>query len=161
MLIGGLAGNLLLVGIGCSFYFFFIQPTFTSLINTSNELALLEKRKIFLREAAHEIKQRSDDLNALDAAFLHLEDAVPFVTLLETIAAQNNVTISIQADSISNSTATKQAEFNLTITGTLAHVMQFIKQIESLPYFTDISSLTLSTKNTQVEAIINLSVLAL
>lgn len=160
ILIGGLVGNLFLVGVGFSFYFFFIQPAFTSLADASKKLALLEKRETFLQTSEREIRQRSNDLSTLNAAFLNLENAVPFVTLLETIAARSGVTISIQTNSTTDSDA-KQAEFNITAVGTLAQVMQFIKQVEAIPYFTDITSLTISTKNTQIQATMILTALTL
>ncbi|OGZ44251.1 MAG: hypothetical protein A3J55_01615 [Candidatus Ryanbacteria bacterium RIFCSPHIGHO2_02_FULL_45_17b] len=160
VLIGGLIGNLFLIGTGFSFYFFFIQPTFVSLANASRELALLEKRETFLQASEREIKQRSNDLGTLNAAFLDLENAVPFVTLLEAIAARSGVTISIQANSTIDPAA-KQAEFNITALGTLAQIMQFIKQAELIPYFTDITSLTISTKNSQIQATMLLTVLTL
>lgn len=161
VLIGGFIGNLCLVGIGVSCYFFFIQPTFASLTNTNNELALLEKREAILQTADREIKQRADDLRAINAAFLNLENAVPFVTLLETMAAEHNVTISIKTDSPASSATVEQVEFNITITGTFAHTMRFIKQAESIPYFSDIASIHISTKNNQVEALLRLLVLTL
>src|SRR3989344_507664 len=140
VLIGGLIGNLFLIGTGFSFYFFFIQPTFVSLANASRELALLEKRETFLQASEREIKQRSNDLGTLNAAFLDLENAVPFVTLLEAIAARSGVTISIQANSTIDPAA---------------------KQAELIPYFTDITSLTISTKNSQIQATMLLTVLTL
>ena len=82
VLIGGIIVNVLLVSVGVLFYFFLIQPTFTSFANTSKELVLLEERETFLRDSVREIEQRSNDLSTLNAAFLNLENAVPFVTLL-------------------------------------------------------------------------------
>lgn len=160
VLIGGFVGNLFLVSVGFLFYFFLIQPTFTSLADASKELALLEKHETFLQASEREIKQRNNDLSTLNAAFLNLENAVPFVTLLETIATQSGVTISIQANSAID-LVVKQAEFNITAVGTLAQIMQFIKQVELIPYFTHIPSLTISTKNSQIQATMFLTILTL
>src|SRR3989344_4542017 len=142
VIVGGFIGNLLLVGVGFSFYFFFIQPAFTSFADASKELAFLEERETFLRASEREMEELGNDLGTLNAAFLNLENAVPLVTLLETQAAESNVSISIQTNSTADSVAAKQAEFTITVTGTLAEIMQFIKKIELLPYFTDIPSLS-------------------
>jgi len=161
VLIGGIIVNVLLVSVGVSFYFFLIQPTFTSFANTSKELVLLEERETFLQNSAREIEQRSNDLSTLNAAFLNLENAVPFVTLLETIAAESEVSISLQTAKASDPALAKQAEFTISLVGTLAAITQFIKQIELVPYFTDISSLHMSVRDTRVQATLNITVLAL
>ena len=161
VIIGGFIGNLFLIGVGCSFYFFFIQPTFTSFANTSKELAFLNERETFLRFSEHELDQRGKDLDTLNAAFFNLENALPFITLLETTAAKTGVTISVQANTSIDSLTAKQAEFNITAVGSLASVMQFIKQLELMPYFTDITSLNISLRNTQIQSIMRLTVLTL
>ncbi len=158
---GGFIGNLFLLGAWFSVYFFFIKPTSFSLADTTKKLEYLEKRETFLRDSEHEIEKRGNDLSALNAAFLNLENAVPFVTLLETTAAKNGVTISIQANSIADPAAAKQAKFTVTATGSLAQLMQFIKQTELMPYFANISSLEISAKNERAQAIMRLSVLTL
>jgi len=161
VLIGGIIVNVLLVSVGVLFYFFLIQPTFISFANTSKGLVLLEERETFLQNSAREIEQRSNDLSTLNAAFLNLENAVPFVTLLETIAAESGVSISLQTAKASDPALTKQAEFTISLVGTLAAITQFIKQIELVPYFTDISSLHMSVRDTRVQATLNITVLAL
>lgn len=159
--LGGFISNLFLVGAGFSFYFFFIQPTFTSYTDTSKELATLEARDAFLRTSEREMEQISGNLATLDAAFLNLENAIPFVTLLETIATKSNVVITIQAEPTIDSSTNHQAEFSVTAVGTLAQIMQFIKQMELIPYFTDITSLNISTKNTQVQATMRMVILTI
>lgn len=161
VLIGGIIVNVLLVGVWISFYFVLIQPTYTSFANTSKELALLEKRETFLRDSTREIEQRSNDLRTLNAAFLNLENAVPFVTLLETIAAESGVSVSLQTTKSSDPALAKQAEFSISLVGTLAAITQFIKQIELVPYFADISSLHMSVRDTRVQATLHITALAL
>lgn len=160
IIIGGFIGNLLLVAVGFSFYFFFIQPTFTSFANASKELVYLEERETFLRSSENEIEKRNNDLGTLNAAFLNLENAIPFVTFLETIAAESGVTIFIQADSTTDAT-NKEAKFNITAVGTFTQVMQFIKQVELIPYFADIPSLNISVRNTQIQTTMRLVLLTL
>ena len=161
ILIAGGIVNLLLASAAASFYIFLVQPLSTAFANATRELALLEEEKASLLTSAREIEQRSKDLNKLEAAFLNLDDMITFITFLETLAAQSSVTISINAPATGNPVVTKQAEFSVSVTGTLANTMRFIKQVELMPYFIQIPSVNLTSKGTQLQAILYLAVLVL
>ena len=159
VLIGGLVLNVLLAGIGFSFYFFFIRPMSDTFINTSREIAQLKERETSLQASKQEVEQRNNDLAKLDAAFLNLENAVPFITFIESVAAQSNVTVSIQT--AKSPAETKKAEFQISAAGTLSDSMHFIRQMELLPYFTEITSVNITTKGTQVGATLQVTALTL
>ncbi|TSC72957.1 MAG: hypothetical protein G01um101470_234 [Parcubacteria group bacterium Gr01-1014_70] len=160
VLIGGALVNLLLLTAGIYFYAYFIKPASTALNKSHSELALLEKRVTSFGSSERELDRRSADLTKLDAAFLNLDDAVSFVTQLESIARESGVTILLKAASL-DAAVTKRSEFDILITGNIAGMLHFVEQVELLPYFTDISSLTISSKTGQIQASMKLSVLTL
>lgn len=161
VLLGGLTLNLFLLGVAVSFYYVLIQPTFTNFISTSREIASLEEYNASIRSSAEEIEQRNNELATLKTAFLNLDNAVPFITLLDTIAAESGVTISIKTASTGDPAGTKQEEFNISVLGTLANIMQFTKRVELMPYFADISSVTISPIGNRIQSIMRLTVLTL
>lgn len=161
VLIAGSILNLLLVSAAMSFYIFLIRPAAAAFSNATRELTLLEEQETSLWTSAREVEQRNTDLDTLETAFLNLDDVVSFVALLETIAAESDVTISIDALAAGNPAITKRAEFRITTVGTLTNILRFIKRAELMPYFIQISSVNLATKGNQVQAVLHLEVLVL
>ena len=159
--VGGLLINLLLLGAAFFFYYVIIQPTFITVATATNDLVFLEQRVTSLWSAERVLEKRKNDLEQLNVAFLDLEDAVPFITLLESVAKTSGVKITINAPSFQHSESTGSAEFSLSATGNFSSVIMFIQRIELLPYFTDVSTLTLTSKTGEVEAHIQLMVLTL
>lgn len=161
MLMGGLVVNLLLAGTAVSFYYFLIQPTLANFINTSREIASLEEREAAIRSSAKEIEQRDNDIATLKTAFLNLDNAVPFIARLETIAQESGVSISIKTASTGSSATAKQEEFSISVSGTFAGIMQFIKRVERIPYFMNISSVTITPNGNRIQSIMRITVLTL
>lgn len=155
----GSAANLLLAGAAFAFYYVLIRPLSVSFINNTREVALLEERENTLLSTAREIEQRQNDLATLDAALLDLDNAVPFITVLEQVAREAGVSITLQTAPAKNTTDTQKTEFTISVAGTLARCMAFISKIELLPYFSDITSLNISTKEGAVQATLRLSIL--
>lgn len=156
ILLLGLSSNLLLAGIAISFYTFFIRPSYTELKNAEQTLATLEKNKSSLRSLAREIEARSSDRDRLDAAFLNTNNVVAFVTLLEIVAKNSGTAITINTATIADS-----ASFTISLIGSLKSIVQFVTLVENMPYFTEISSLTISTQSGQPSANLALEVLTL
>ncbi|TSC79303.1 MAG: hypothetical protein G01um101429_538 [Parcubacteria group bacterium Gr01-1014_29] len=164
ILLLGLGSNLLLAGIAISFHVFFIRPSYRGLKNAEQTLATLEKKESSLRSLAREVNTRSNDINRLDAAFLHTDNIVVFVTLLETIAKSSGTTITINTATINNSDQGLEAQkssFTISLIGSLQSIVQFVTLVENVPYFTEISSLTISTQSGQPSATLALEVLTL
>lgn len=156
ILLLGLGGNLLLAGIAVSFHVFFIRPSYTELKNAKQTLVTLEKKESSLWSLAREVETRNNDIDRLDAAFLNKDNIVAFVTLLETVAKNSGTTITINAATINDS-----ASFTISLIGSLQSIVQFVTLVENMPYFTEISSLTISTQSGQPSAKLMLEVLAL
>lgn len=161
VILGGLVINLLLAGTAVSFYYFLIQPMLANFINTSGEIASLEERETTIRSSTKEIEQRGNDIVTLKAAFLNLDNAVPFITRLETIARESSVSISIKTASTGSSAIAKQEEFNISVSGTFAGIMQFTKRVERMPYFMNISSMTIIPSGNRIQSIMRITILTL
>lgn len=160
---GGLTTNTLLFGLGIAFHLVMIQPLHTNLATMQQVLADLEKRETSIRGINKEVEQRRADLARLDAAFLNPKEATPFVTLLEAIARQSNVSLSIKSAVIDTDIKQlKQGMFDMTVGGPFANITAFIIQAENIPYFTDISTLTISSvSGEQLQAQLQIRVLTL
>jgi hypothetical protein len=162
ILIGGLVINLLLMVIAGSFHLFFIRPTHTELSEAKKTLASLEKKEVTIFSLGQEVQKRSDDIQRLDDSFLNPGDVISLVTLLESVAARSNTVLTIRAASIDEvELIEKKSTFDILVTGTFTNIITFITFAENLPYFTDISSLIISTQGNELRAQLQLTVLTL
>jgi Tfp pilus assembly protein PilO len=160
--VGGLIGNLLLFGVGSAFHIFFIRPAHENFKQAKHTLANLKEQDSSLRAIAREVEQRNDDMQRLNQAFLDPDNIVSFVTLLETMALNSNVSLTIvSADVNADKTKITGSVFTLSITGSLNNIMQFVTLAENLPYFTEIASFTTFYKGDALTAQIQIEALTL
>ncbi|GEM_PF-4001386 len=160
--IGGIAVNLLLLGGGVSFHLFFIKPTYENFARQNQTIAELEQRQTSLGTLSNEVRQRSTDIARLQEAFLNSQDVISFVTLLETMADRSGVALIIKSANVETEANLKKlSEFEMSLAGPAANILQFVTLAENMPYFTDISSLTITSQGGQPQAQVRLHVLTL
>lgn len=158
---GGFVLELILIGSAFSFHIFLIRPAHTNFSETKQTLSQLDQKESSLRSSLQEVEQRSNDFAILDAAFFNPDDAVPFITLLESMASRSGITLTIRAATDAGAINKKQAYFDLSIVGPLANSVKFLELLEHMPYFTDISSLTFSFQGGELRTQLRLTVLTL
>ncbi len=144
VLIGGLAANLLLILAGALFYFFMIYPLHTDVARARQSLSDLQKKEASLDTAGRELEERREDFMRVDNAFLNPEEVISFVTLLEATARKHKVSLSKTASINTDPKAPKHGVFTMTTAGSFANIMPFLTAMEHLPYFTDITQLSIT-----------------
>lgn len=159
--IGGFLFNGILIAGGVSFHLFFIRPAYATYRETNQNFAALEEQESSLQSSRQEVERRRDDFATLDAAFLNLDNAVAFVTLLESIASRSGVSLTIKSVTDTTAEIKKQAHFDLTVMGPFANSIAFLELVEHVPYFANISSLTISSQGGLLRTQLRLTVLTL
>ena len=160
IVLGGIIANVFFAGIVVSFYAFFIKPSYEKLKAAKEEFASLEQKQSTLWTLEREIESRKNDLDRFDTAFLNADKAVSFVSLLEHMANVSSTVLTISTASLNEKEkdAPGHSSFTILIRGSIPGLMQFITMAENMPYFTEITALSISAQGGQPSANIQLEV---
>lgn len=135
-------------------------------ISNRQEIYSIEKKIEFKNELAAELKSIDADVIEIESILLKEKDKGSFIENLGTMAQASGVTYTINSAREVYEGRTDQLariDFSLKLTGEFVNIMQFLDQLNSLPYFIDISSIRfdkLSEDSTGLDAGINFKVFA-
>ncbi len=94
-------------------------------------------------------EESSDDRETLATYFLpHAGESITFLTLVETLAPKNGVTLKTDSleEGADKKTKEKWVDAIFVFSGTRENVEQFISILENLPYVSRINSVTITAK---------------
>jgi hypothetical protein len=160
----GIAGNAFLIFLAYVFIFSAVQESYTSLLASHEERALLEKKTRLLRETEATIKTYQSDIDRINSAFLRSSEVVAFVERLETIAIISGVNLTINsAFTMLDDSTTERSVFNLSLEGTFPAIHQYITLLENVPFHARIQNATMNqgTEGEILQGILIIDVLTL
>lgn len=115
---------------------------------------VLEQRNATAATLREDFKQIGSNDQKIREAFLSTNDVLDFVGSLETIAAQNSMQETIKfgtpepATTPANEFTVVPIGYTINANGTEATLVNYLKQLESLPYFAGITSITIASGST-------------
>lgn len=136
---------------------FIIYPTVKEIVSMNLEI-VQERRELEAKLArGQNVKKTNDTLQEvaqsiekLDGIFIQQNHELEFVTQLENIAAENNISLNINSD-FNGSKITekiKQITLQINITGDYDKIIKFLQATESLPNYYNVNLIAASTKST-------------
>lgn len=117
------------------------------------QLTAIEKQRA--QEASYlqmrrTVEESTDDIENLDSMFLKREsDSIDFLNLVESLAAENNVSLETKSLSANTDKKTKETalEMDFTFNGTRENVRNYVEVLEQLQYLAEITSLDLEARS--------------
>ena len=103
------------------------------------------------RASSKEIGLIKDEIPKFDQYIFHAGDELRLITLLEDIAADDDVTQKIGTNNLDHIT-NQHAEISLTLTGSYKNVLTYLADLEKLPYFITITHLSWSAAADQTNS---------
>ncbi len=100
-------------------------------------LARLDQREILFKELEKDYQEKQDALADIEGIFLKLQEAVGFISTLETIAAQTGNIFEIKtAGSFTASNENEESYLTLCISlwGNFSNILAFLANLEDSPY---------------------------
>lgn len=125
------------------------------------KLAILKQQSSNIAAMKSDYSKIQNDIEKISQVFIPKKDTLQFITTLENIAAQNNVTQIIQVEGINISDleqGTKEVKslpIQLTLTGDFNSIVQYLNQLEALTYYINFNKLDLTGSGTSVNLIIS------
>lgn len=112
--------------------------------------ALLSERTALLSNLKHEIEIIGSNDITIKKAFIPSNNILGFVSILESIALKNSVTQSFHFSSpvpavIATSFPLATISYQNTVSSNISTFINYLRDFESLPYFTKIDSLSISS----------------
>ena len=103
-----------------------------------------------LKKIKESIKQVESNIDGINGALIEPGQELEFVRALETIARNNQIKMEINSDFIGSkmSKEVQQIPIKLNLTGNYQQIVQFLQDIESLPYYYNIDSLVANSRTT-------------
>ena len=127
----------------------------TSLQEKKIMALILEKRSITATTLRDHFNTIGDNDKKIRDAFLSTDNVLEFVNAIETAATQHSMQQTIKFGTPGEAILETEdltilpISFSITANGTITTVTQYLKQVEMLPYFAEITSLTLATASPQ------------
>lgn len=129
-----------------------IETIADTIVKNRTLATTLEKRTELLSTLKHDRALIGENDKKIEGAFLRADNILEFIAVLEDLALRNGVT---QAFSFSVPTPTEYSAsfpvsaitYSNTINGTATTITQYLKEFESLPYFTKINSMNISSQD--------------
>lgn len=143
---------LFIVGIS----YFIILPTIKNIQKMESDVDAirldLEKKYIkgqSLNKLSNNLKKTELKLDNLDTIFINHNRALEFITTLEEVAVNNNITqkINLMTDKALAENQYKKIPLQIMITGNYANVLQYIIDLETLNYYININNIDMSKIN--------------
>ena len=112
------------------------------------KLAILQKQSSNITTMKRDYSKIQDDINAISQVFIPKKETLKFISTLENMAAQNNVTQKIQLEGIrisdleQETREVKQMPIGLSLSGDFNNIVKYLNQIESLSYYINFNKLT-------------------
>ncbi|PJE64682.1 MAG: hypothetical protein COU90_01340 [Candidatus Ryanbacteria bacterium CG10_big_fil_rev_8_21_14_0_10_43_42] len=142
----GILGNALLVLLAYLFIFQAIQNSYTSLLASHEQFAVLKKKERLLKELEATVISKQSDINRINNAFLRSTDIVTFVETLERIAVISgaDLTINSASTSLNDEEKIQHSVFDLFLDGTFPEIYQYITLLENIPFHARILTATIN-----------------
>lgn len=140
---------LFIVGIS----YFIILPTIKNIQKMGSDIDAirldLEKKYIkgqSLNKLSNNLKKIESKLDNLDTIFINHNRALEFITTLEEVAVNNNVSqkINLMTDKALAENQYKKIPLQIMITGSYANALQYIIDLETLSYYVNISTIDIN-----------------
>lgn len=112
---------------------------------------VLEQRNATAATLREQFTQIGTNDEAIKAAFLSTDNVLDFVNALETVALQNSMQSMIKFGTPGTATvgagefAVVPISYTITANGTVTTLLNYLKQAEALPYFAEVTSLSVSS----------------
>ena len=107
-----------------------------------------------LRQLTENLKEIEPQLIMLDQIFIKQDYELEFITKLEDIAAQNNIsqTISLDTAKINKEKSYQTLPLRLAARGNYKNMMNYLTNLEALDYYININSMDLSSASAKQSA---------
>ena len=141
--------------------YFVVIPTINDIKKMGEEIEAqridLEQKYIkgqSLRQLTENLKEIEPQLIMLDQIFIKQDYELEFITKLEDIAAQNNIsqTISLDTAKINKEKSYQTLPLRLAARGNYKNMMNYLTNLEALDYYININSMDLSSASTKRSA---------
>ncbi len=100
-------------------------------------LAKLDQRELLFKELEEDYQARQDDLADIEGIFLDEQEAVGFISTLETIAAQTGNVFEIKTAgyfTASNQDEESYLTLRISLWGNFSNILTFLANLEDSPY---------------------------
>lgn len=124
-------------------------------------LAIVKKQSSNISVMKRDYNKIQDDIKKISQVFIPKKETINFITNLENMAAQDNLTQKIQLQGIKISdleqttTEVKELPLQLTLSGDFNSIMKYLNQIEALNYYINFSKLNFTGSGTSVNLTIS------
>ena len=141
--------------------YFVVMPTINDIKKMGEEIEAqridLEQKYIkgqSLRQLTENLKEIEPQLIMLDQIFIKQDYELEFITKLEDIAAQNNIsqTISLDTAKINKEKSYQTLPLRLAARGNYKNMMNYLTNLEALDYYININSMDLSSASAKQSA---------
>lgn len=125
------------------------------------KLAILQKQSSNIAAMKSDYSKIQDDIKKISQVFILKKETLTFISTLENMAAQNNVTQKIQLEGIKISDLeqetkeVKQLPIQLTLSGDFNNLVKYLNQLESLTYYINFNKLNFTGSGASVNLTIS------
>ncbi len=130
---------------------FIIYPSILNIVDTNQKIdyekSSLES-KLANQMSVNKVKKDLIDVqvsvNKLDQVFIKPGKELEFISSIENLATQNKVTVDIKSDfNYPKGQGLKSIPLQITAEGSYDNLINFIKDLESLPYYYDFNTISI------------------
>lgn len=114
-------------------------------------LEILQRQKTQIEQVEGDYKKIQEDTKKLSQVFILKERTLDFISVLENIASENQLSQEISLEELNRSTGEIQKiTLQINLQGDFVNLTKYINKLESLDYYIDINSLNFSKKENSV-----------
>jgi Tfp pilus assembly protein PilO len=126
-----------------------IKETKKEVINQKNELEKKLNREKNLVTLNEDLKKIEPEVDSLNQIFIEKNMELEFITTLEGIAGKNNInqTLNLNTDKSIKFGQYTKTPIEISVQGKYNNLLDYLKNIETLKYYINISSLDLILEN--------------
>jgi Tfp pilus assembly protein PilO len=126
-----------------------IKDTKKEVINQKNELEKKLNREKNLSTLNEDLKKIEPEVDFLNQIFIEKNKELEFITTLEGIAAKNDInqTLSLNTDKSAKFGQYTKTPIGITADGKYNNLIDYLKNIEAMKYYINISSLDMVLEN--------------
>lgn len=143
---------------------FFIVPSIQQILKMNNEISQqrldLEKKSslgLSIKQIKADLKDIEQNINQLDSFFIKPGKELDFISAIETLGMQNNIKLNIspQFPGQDINVRIKMIPLRISANGPYAQIQNFVRNLESMPYYYNIDSITQNgpKENTSIQII--------
>lgn len=114
-------------------------------------LEILQRQKTQIAQVEGDYKKIQEDTKKLSQVFILKERTLDFISVLENIASENQLSQEISLEELNKSNEEIQKiTLQINLQGDFVNLTKYVNKLESLDYYVDINSLNFSKKENSV-----------